>query len=206
MSHDREGLKELIAKDQMRDVLLRYCRCVDRMDWEAVRTCFHPDAIDEHGLYSGPIDGLIQYFRNWASEQYKVTTHLIGNMMIEIRGNYAVTESYCISYLRIPMEKATRPEFRRLLDERTAARLLDERDTEMIDLKIGLRMIDRFECRGPGKPWLIAHRVIVHEWNRLDPVLAEMKTDGILHCGRRDQADLIFERLRELSQMTSHDI
>lgn len=206
MSHDREALKEIIAKDQMRDVLFRYCRCVDRMDWETVRTCFHPDAVDEHGLYSGPIDGLIQYFRNWAGEQYKITTHLIGNIMIEIHGDHAVAESYCISYLRIPMEKATRPEFRRLLDERTAARLLDEREIDTIDLKIGLRMVDRFERRGTEKPWLIAHRVIVHEWNRLDPVHFEMKTDGNVRCGRRDQADLIFKRLGELGQIASQDL
>lgn len=203
MSSDGQALRDLVAKDQMRDVLLRYCRSVDRMDWDTVRTCFHPDAIDEHGLYNGPIDGLIEYFKKWSGEQYMTAMHLVGNVMIEIHDNQAVTESYCVATMRMSMEKAARPEFRRLLKEKRAVRLLDETEAEAIDVTMGLRMIDRFEQRGLDKPWLIAHRVIVHEWNRLEPVDAEMKVEGLLRCGRRDQSDLIFERLNELANIST---
>ncbi|MEI6002085.1 hypothetical protein H3V53_34635 [Paraburkholderia bengalensis] len=31
----------------------RYCRGIDRIDWDLVRTCYHPDAFDEHGSSGG---------------------------------------------------------------------------------------------------------------------------------------------------------
>ena len=42
-------LRELLDKQEIHEVLLRYCRGVDRCDRDMIAACYHPDAIDDHG-------------------------------------------------------------------------------------------------------------------------------------------------------------
>ena len=58
------ALQRLLDEAAIRRVHLDYCRGVDRRDWELVRSCYHRDAVDHHGPYSGGIDGFIA----WAIE------------------------------------------------------------------------------------------------------------------------------------------
>ena len=41
-------VEELLAKQEIRDVLMRYSRAIDRMDSELLASVYHPGA-DEHG-------------------------------------------------------------------------------------------------------------------------------------------------------------
>ena len=43
-----DGLPEMLAKHRIREVLSRYARAIDRGDGELLRTCYHPDAVEEH--------------------------------------------------------------------------------------------------------------------------------------------------------------
>ena len=43
-------LQQLLDEAEIRRVHIRYCRGIDRMDWDLVRSCYHPDAIDQHQL------------------------------------------------------------------------------------------------------------------------------------------------------------
>jgi hypothetical protein len=196
---EQQQLRVLLAREQIRDVLLNYCRGVDRMDWEGVRRCFHDDAIDEHGLYSGSIDGFIDFFRAWSAAQYRMAMHLLGNIAIHVQGHQAVTEAYCLSFMSVSAERVASRDFRRLLDDDTARYVDARRDAQSWQLTLGLRLIDRFEQRGAQAPWLIAHRVVLHEWNRLEPIGAELPLDTLLQSGRRDSSDLVFQRLAELA-------
>lgn len=54
-------LRALLDQSEIRDVHLRYCRGVDRCDWDLVRSCYYAEAIDEHGFYRGGIDGFIEW-------------------------------------------------------------------------------------------------------------------------------------------------
>jgi hypothetical protein len=56
--------QELQDKAEIREVHMRYCRGIDRMDFDLVRSCYHPDAIDRHGAYEGGVEGFIK----WAGE------------------------------------------------------------------------------------------------------------------------------------------
>ena len=51
----------LIARAEITEVLTRYVRGADRNDWQLLRTCYHADATDDHGLYSGDLEGLITF-------------------------------------------------------------------------------------------------------------------------------------------------
>ena len=57
-------LQQLLDEAEIRRVHIRYCRGIDRMDWDLVRSCYHPDAIDRHGAYNGDVEGFI----DWAAE------------------------------------------------------------------------------------------------------------------------------------------
>ncbi|WP_268959227.1 nuclear transport factor 2 family protein [Paraburkholderia elongata] len=50
-------------KAEIREVHTRYCRGIDRMDFDLVRSCYHPDAIDRHGAYEGGVEGFIESSR-----------------------------------------------------------------------------------------------------------------------------------------------
>ncbi len=51
-------ISEIIARGEIADVLHTYAHEADRCDWALVRSCYHPDAYDDHGLHAGGLDGL----------------------------------------------------------------------------------------------------------------------------------------------------
>ena len=46
-------LEELVAKQEISELLHRYCRGIDRFDRDLVRSCYHDDADDDHGIFRG---------------------------------------------------------------------------------------------------------------------------------------------------------
>lgn len=162
-----EQLQSLVDKDQIRDQLCRYSRGVDRFDAELVNSVYWPDAWDEHGP-AGTVAGheagqvLIQSMTGYCSAAH----HLLGNILIDLRGDVAYVESYFLNTL--VME--------------------DEQGNDMTRL-FGGRYVDRFEKR--HDEWRIAHRVMVHEWSRLDEIDRPWPP-GLTHFiqGRRDRSDM----------------
>lgn len=61
MNDSEVFLRRLSAEHEITDVLQRYCRGVDRRDFDLVRSTYHTDATDCHGPYNGNVDGLIQW-------------------------------------------------------------------------------------------------------------------------------------------------
>lgn len=87
-------LQRMLAEMEIREALVRFCRGADRRDNDLIRSAFHPDAHDDHGAYSGDVEGFIA----WQEERHRTIPqcmHLLGNSSIEIRGNHAFTETYC---------------------------------------------------------------------------------------------------------------
>ena len=52
-------IDEVVAEAAIRSVQISYCRAVDRMDFNLLRACFHPDATADYGFFSGGIDEFI---------------------------------------------------------------------------------------------------------------------------------------------------
>ena len=53
------------------------------MDFDLVRSCYHPDAIDRHGAYEGGVEGFIK----WAGEVlplFDTTMHFTGNQYVKV--------------------------------------------------------------------------------------------------------------------------
>ncbi len=164
----------LMSREQIRDVIYRYCRGIDRVQLDLVRACYHTDATDDHGDYRGGIDGFIPYLTT-ALAVWEHTTHFIGNVLIELTApDYARVESYAVAYHR----RAARGE------------------SPALDVTAWIRYVDDFERR--TGVWRIATRVCLSDWTRTDAV----PTRGWVRPAsytqpRRDGGDPVFaERFR----------
>ena len=89
---------ELADREAIRDCLLRYPRSLDRLD-RAVGAEFHwPGATDNHaGLFEGKFEDLLDMAQE-ALAKMDQTQHFLGNMLIEINGNEARSETYVVAY------------------------------------------------------------------------------------------------------------
>ena len=99
-------LESMRAREEIRDVLYRYCRATDRRDWETLRACYHDDAYDDHGSLVGPIDEFIRISKPFA-DRVAATMHFMGNVLIELDGDVARVESYVIAYHVIEADDGT---------------------------------------------------------------------------------------------------
>jgi len=146
LSHSQR-VEQLLARAEITDVLYRYCRGIDRRDFDLVRSCYHPEAAEEHGDYVGGVDGFLERAaKNLA--RCERTMHFLGNVVIEVAGLVARSESYALAYHRLPALNA---------------------DGEPRDRVVGLRYLDVFTFR--DERWRISSRRCVCDWTRTDPVL-----------------------------------
>lgn len=147
MTSAERSLNELLDREAIRDCLYRYCRGIDRLDEEALRSAYWPDATDCHGAYEGPATGFID--RALANLQAAGRmVHMLGNVLIELRGESAAAESYFLAF-----------------QEGLAG------DSAQETLLCG-RYVDRFEKR--GAEWRIAARTVVYDWMRSTPLPASL--------------------------------
>lgn len=156
----------LVHKAAISDVIMRYFRGIDRMDLDLVRACYHPDATDHHGSFSGTVDEYLAWVEPLL-RRYDSTFHFAGNVLVELDGNDgARAETYGIAVHR-------------------AAGGADHHN-----LTTGFRFVDDFERR--AGEWRIAARVAVTEWSRVEreqdwwPV-----PDGFVR-GARDRSDPVY--------------
>jgi len=164
---DDSALRALLDREEIRDVLFRYCRAVDRRDLELFRSVYHPDAVHEHGSHAQKGQDFAKLVVD-SMVRFAATTHFLTNHRIDLRGDVAHVESYCLACHR------------------------EERDDEKTDLVMALRYIDRFERR--DGVWRIAHRLAVHDWSREDPVARDWPGAADVVRGRRDRDDPSYRR------------
>ncbi|MDJ0850270.1 MAG: nuclear transport factor 2 family protein [Myxococcota bacterium] len=159
------ALAELVAKEEIRSVLMRLARGTDRRDPELIRSCYHPDGFDDHGAFQGsPAE-----FAEWVPKTlalFASTQHVLGNVSIELEGDVARSETYCTAHHVFPPEDPGGPR----------------------DAIMGLRYLDRFERR-PGSPWLIARRVCAYDYTYIVPISESWPLDPPFIVGRPDRDD-----------------
>jgi hypothetical protein len=176
MPQDREAaITELLIKEEIRDIMLRYARGVNRLDGDLIKSCFHPDAFENHGAFRGPAVEFAEALPDRLRDGFQFTFHFLGNSLIEIEGNRAAHESYFVGYHRLHPEP----------------------DGTEKDVLFGGRYLAVNESRNGG-PWLIAHRTVVHDWSRLETVTDRWPSvdafEQGVHTGGGE--DLVFHLLR----------
>src|SRR5262249_51974459 len=89
-------VQELLDKQAIRDVTMRYCRGVDRCDADLITSAYHPDAVDNHSskIFTGETVG--KGIADWVRSSTKRSTHQITNQSIHVDGDAAGCESYYV--------------------------------------------------------------------------------------------------------------
>jgi len=149
--------------------LLDYCRGVDRGDPELVASVYHADGTDDHGSFKGLGSDFAIYVTTRLPERYQATQHTIANTMIDFVGDDVanVESQVCARHVRPPRV-----------------------DEGLMLETFGGRYVDRFERRDGA--WKIARRLVVHEWNMVEPVTLAFPPERFAQ-GVRGPADPIYD-------------
>ncbi len=166
-------LCELKSRAEIGEVVLRYCRGIDRCDEAMLRSCFHPDARHRHGAFEGSSADFCTHALAIVAK-VEFTHHQLGPVSIDFAGETAFTETYFTSLHRFG---AVPP---------TGGRPHEDRFS-------GGRYVDRFERR--DGVWKIAERHGISEWLRYEAASDRGFYDGPSeHRGRRDRNDPVYRR------------
>jgi len=131
-------IQALLDKAAIADVLVAYCRAVDRADLDLLKACYHDDATEDHGgVFSGTAADYVASIAPILPRSKM--THTTSNIAIDLEGERALVESHILAFARM------------------------KKDGEKFDCLTLARAIDRFERRDGA--WRIAARRLVWEWN-----------------------------------------
>lgn len=164
------GLQSLLDKQAIAENVLQYCRGVDRMDLELVTACYHPDAVETHGGFTGDPEAYAGWLRRILS-RYAGTSHLVANQLIELEGDRAWSETYGV-----------------------ARHWGEPPDDYRVNFTSGFRFLDRFERRD-GR-WKVAERTAVLDWVSVEGPETRHPNPGGGPRGARDASDVLYRGSR----------
>jgi ketosteroid isomerase-like protein len=163
-------VESLLDREAIREAMARYCRGIDRLDTDLIKSAYHPDAFDDHGPFKGSRDEFVEWIVPFLRREYVTTSHHLTTQSIEVQGNVAYVETYAV-----------------VVQERHIG-------GDVLQLIANSRYVDRFERRDGD--WRIAHRIVVTDSARTDTVAPWQGTSPIssMTRGTRDRTDPVFRR------------
>lgn len=162
----RDALQDLLDKQAVYEVVLRYCRGIDRLDLELVRSCYHPGAVDHHTGFTGSRDEYVAWVGQ-GLQRFSGTMHLVANHLVEIDGDVAFSETYGNAHhWGVPA------------------------DDPGLNFVSGFRYVDRLDRR--DGEWRISERHAVREWTRAIPAEVVRPKEGQGPGARRDRSDPVY--------------
>lgn len=135
-----QAVQQLLDRQAIEDVLIRYSRAVDRADLDLLRACYHDDATEDHGgVFKGTAQDYIAAIAG-ILPRAGILNHLVTNVLVEFEGaDVARVEAQILTFARM------------------------KKDGEEFDTLTLARAVDGFEKRS-GR-WAIAKRRLCFEWN-----------------------------------------
>lgn len=157
---------QLAARFAITDHIYRYCRSVDRLDIPLGHSIWHHGATADYGAYyQGPGPGVIDLIcQNHRGLLHH--SHQISNILIDLRGDEAGSESYCTASLRLL------------------------RGDKLMHMMVWSRYIDSWSCRA-GR-WALDRRIAIRDFDEIREVTAMEQH----HVGTRDGNDPSYAVLR----------
>ncbi|NDC56883.1 MAG: nuclear transport factor 2 family protein [Alphaproteobacteria bacterium] len=166
-------LQAMVDEHDVHRVVQLVARYLDRLDENALRAQFHPDASLDlgPGIFQGAVTDYLQWVMG-IQGQTKSTHHLMANCLVDVKGDNAFAETYAMVHHRL------------------------DKPTGREDLFIAGRYLDRLERRptGPNGLWKIIHRKLIMDWVRTEPVadiFYHYNPDGL--WGQRGKGDLSYQ-------------
>lgn len=173
---------ELLAREAIRAVLYDYCRAVDRGDAALMKSCYHPDATDDHGIFVGNGRDFADYVLPILA-QLECSIHSLTNPHILLKGDKAYVETQWSVIHRL------------------------RRFGKLTDMWHQGRYLDEFECR--DGQWKILRRVTVHDAERwihtanLQRLVPDSHPNKV-YQGKRGSSDPVY-RLTRLDTLARAD-
>lgn len=176
MSTPADAVQKLVAESQIRGVIARYARGVDRRDGALIGDCFHAGALTHYGDFDGYVDTFVPWVLSYV-EAYSRTMHFMGTSLIDWPHGRADDQAIVETYAAVLHEKSG-----------------DDADRSWVG---GIRYLDRFERRSVGSQgsWRIAERTVVGDWLRIDPAQNHRRFPKQLPVGRAGRDDPILQLL-----------
>jgi hypothetical protein len=137
MDATTEELKTVLDREKIRDCIARLARGEDRRDAEMISAAYWPDSVTDYGVFRGSFAEYLAWVVPGA-DAIKVTQHVLGQSVIDVKGDTALVETHVNSYHRVDMGEGDR------------------------DTLIGGRYLDRMEKR--RGEWRIAERTMLYDW------------------------------------------
>lgn len=143
----------LADKDAIRNLIYTYCRAVDREDVALGHSIWHDDGYADYGadFYQGPGKGVIDKTCH-DSRQLLSQSHQVTNMLIELDGDRAGSETYISSTYRL------------------------EQKGVLMHMAVWGRYLDRWEKRS-GR-WGLVHRQVIFDHDEIRPVTPMGRAKG----------------------------
>lgn len=132
-----DDLQALLAREAIRNCLIRLARGEDRRDAAPIAASYWPDATVDYGVFSGGFDEYLAWVVP-GSDEIRNTQHVLGQTYVEVDADAARAETHVVSYHRIDYGEADH------------------------GACIGGRYLDRLEKR--DGEWRIAGRVMLYDW------------------------------------------
>lgn len=160
----------MLDKFALHELVLNYCRAVDRRDLVRLASLYHPDAIDDHGgMFCGSAKDYIAWLPSMLAN-FEATRHDITNALFSVSGEEANGELYTFAYHRTHGPSAK-------------------------EIIVGGRYVDRYAKR--DGVWRFLHRSLVFDWSEHRAAERPEGVDisgGVAH-GRCDGDDPSYQRL-----------
>lgn len=154
-----DTVRELVDRQEIAELIHRYCRAVDRIDEALGHSIFHPDATADYGDFyrgsgHGAIDAVCTSHRACVVHSHQITTTTIA-----LAGDLAGSEAYHLATVRMLAGET------------------------LMQVTVWGRYLDRWSRRD-GR-WGIDHRQVVRDFDEIrtvTPLTLEMTTQRDRNC------------------------
>src|SRR2546430_9175381 len=93
----RLTVDDLLAREEIGDVVKDLARGTDRLDAELMASCYHPDGTDDHNVFRGTGTE----FAGWVVDtlpHFAATMHFIGSPRVRRGVDTAHVDTYCVAH------------------------------------------------------------------------------------------------------------
>jgi SnoaL-like domain len=186
----QQAITECADRAAIENVLGLYCRAIDRLDLELLKSVYHPDGADDHGAISANAHEFADQVLAMLKDACVYTMHTVTHSVIDLHGEKASSESYYIAVHLVAAGERCIGNFfgPTYLDEQRAAGRLDRRH----EFLCCGRYLDQLHKRD-GR-WRIYRRKMTNEWGvcRPESTVNEGVPGAFTVTGNRDRKDPVY--------------
>lgn len=135
----QEKIEEYLAKQEIYELSCQYMRGLDRLDRNLLQSVFTKDAWCDYGFFVGSAHEFVE-FALTALADHSANQHMIGNVLLDVKGEEAFGEVYFNAYHKVPGENG------------------------FDDVTIAGRYLDRYEKQDGA--WKFSYRSERVDWSR----------------------------------------